>query len=202
MSADDWMGRNEYARHRGVAPNAVWKAANDGRIAEAVKWDDGRIKAINWRLADELWARHTDPEEAAKSGKAIEQPASDSSSQDPVPDTAGDTAPAAAGKDGPKDPHGFYEGRAKRMRFEALDRELDHLERIGELVSAKETEDEVFAIFRQVRDRLQNIPARIGPRLAAESDPLRVDAMLSEEIVQVLDELSHDVDDLATARAA
>src|SRR4051812_32894870 len=68
------MGRNEYARHRGVAPNAVTKAVTDGRIAAAVTMEDGRIKGIDWRLADQLWVRNTDPEQAAKNEKNLGTP--------------------------------------------------------------------------------------------------------------------------------
>jgi hypothetical protein len=67
VSDGELMGRNEYARHQGVAPNAVTKAVRDGRIARAVVWEGGKIKAIRWRLADELWARNTDRAEALKS---------------------------------------------------------------------------------------------------------------------------------------
>jgi hypothetical protein len=64
MSEGELMGRNEYARHRGCAPNAVTKAVASGRIAKAVLWSQhGTIAAIRWRLADELWAANTDREQ-------------------------------------------------------------------------------------------------------------------------------------------
>ena len=68
MSDSELMGRNEYARHRKCSPNAVTKAVRDGRIARAVKWEDGQIKAIKWRLADELWTANTDPARAPVPG--------------------------------------------------------------------------------------------------------------------------------------
>lgn len=61
MSDSELMGRNQYAKHRGCSPSAVTKAVRDGRIARAVTWEDGQIKAIKWRLADKLWADNTDP---------------------------------------------------------------------------------------------------------------------------------------------
>ena len=54
------MGRNEYAKHRGCSPNAILKAVRSGRIAKAVVWDKGKIKAIKVQLADELWRQNTD----------------------------------------------------------------------------------------------------------------------------------------------
>ncbi|MGE0705220.1 MAG: hypothetical protein AB7P22_14920 [Vicinamibacterales bacterium] len=70
------MGRNQYARHRGVSPNAVAKAAKDGRITKAVIWRSGKIESIRWRQADELWAANTDPAQALriKSAKSSGEP--------------------------------------------------------------------------------------------------------------------------------
>lgn len=64
VSDKELMGRNEYARHQGVAPNAVTKAIQSGRIARAVVWVNGRFSSIRWRLADELWKENTDPDQA------------------------------------------------------------------------------------------------------------------------------------------
>lgn len=63
--SDDVMGRNAYARHRGVFPNAVTAAAKD-RIRDACIFEDGRIIGIRWREADALWAKNTDPGAAEK----------------------------------------------------------------------------------------------------------------------------------------
>lgn len=84
MSDNELMGRNEYARHQGVAPNAVLKAVRDGRIARAVVWEKGRIKAIRWRLADELWAANTDHAEALRTRKAP-PPAAPAAVKSPAP---------------------------------------------------------------------------------------------------------------------
>lgn len=61
------MGRNAYARHRGCYPNAVTEAAKH-RIREACLFAGDRLVGVRWRLADELWARNTDPGAAEKTG--------------------------------------------------------------------------------------------------------------------------------------
>lgn len=61
MAELELMGRNQYAKYRGCTPNAVSKAVKDGRITKAVIWEGGQIKAIKWRLADQLWRANTDP---------------------------------------------------------------------------------------------------------------------------------------------
>jgi hypothetical protein len=69
---DELMGRNEYARHRGCAPNAVAKAEEDGRIAAAVERDaEGKFLGIKWRQADELWARNTDLDQAIRGNGGV-----------------------------------------------------------------------------------------------------------------------------------
>ncbi len=67
VSDDEIMGRNEYARHQGVTPNAVAKAIRSGRITSAVQYGKGgRVDGIRWRLADKLWRENTDIAEAVK----------------------------------------------------------------------------------------------------------------------------------------
>jgi hypothetical protein len=89
------MGRNEYARHRGErSPNAVRKAEQSGRIAKAVIRDaSGELIGIDWRLADELWARHTDVDQAERNGKLV------ALARAPATATGAMTGPAAASAD-------------------------------------------------------------------------------------------------------
>lgn len=71
VSRGELMGRNEYARHQGVSPNAVAKAVRSGRIAKAVVWGPrGQVKAIKWRLADELWRSNTDINQALRTRRS------------------------------------------------------------------------------------------------------------------------------------
>lgn len=194
VDAGELMGFNEYARHRGCAANAVTKAEKDGRIAAAVvRSESGEFIGIKWRLADELWARHTDPLEAAKNGKLNLPPApAPIAAPDPeqasLPMTGDDTEaplPASAGSD-----HGYFRARADRERFQAERARLDLMERLGVLVSTQQVRDETFAVFRQLRDNLFLIGPRVSQRFAAETDPLRIEQLLNEQHRAVLNELS------------
>ena len=69
VSSDELMGRNEYAEHQNVSPAAVAKAIKSGRITKAVIWEGGKVKAIKWRLADELWRANTDIDQALRGGR-------------------------------------------------------------------------------------------------------------------------------------
>jgi len=86
-SDQELMGRNEYARHRGVAPHAVSKAIRTGRIARAVVYGPGgKVRAVKWRLADQLWLQNTDPVQSLRSkGLQAARPAG-ATEQPPGPD--------------------------------------------------------------------------------------------------------------------
>ncbi len=84
----------------------------------------------------------------------------------------------------------LYKAKAARELYEAKIAELKYKERAEELVDALEVEQAQFAMARQIRDRLQSIPDRIGAIVAAESDALKVTEILEEEIRRALIELS------------
>jgi len=177
------MGRNEYARHRGCAPNAVKKAEDDGRIAAAVRRTEaGDFVGIDWKLADTLWARNTDPAELVRNGKT---PVSAVAPETQEPDLL--TPPSAVGE---KDGTGYLSARADRERFAAERARLDLLERLGLLVSSAEQYDRLVTAHRRMRDNLMLIAPRVSQRLAAETDPLRIEAILNETIRNHLNELS------------
>jgi hypothetical protein len=219
--AEAMMGRNEYAAHRGCAPNAVSKAEKDGRIAAAVVRDErGGFVGIKWRLADTMWAHNTDPAEAAKNGRVNLVPALGPGETDVGRTAAGTAAPtqAAGGdslglrgsddraappaddpvdppasRDRNEDPHGYLAARADRERFLAERARLDLMERLGVLASTSEVRDETFGKFRQLRDGLFLIAPRVSQRLAGESDPMRIEQMINEQLRTVLNELSRAI---------
>lgn len=182
------MGRNEYARHRGDAPNAVRKAEQSGRIAKAVIRDaDGTFVGIDWRQADELWAHNTDGDQAARAKSA-------------APSSAAGAATAAGADATPadRDPHGLQQARATTAQYQARQAELDYLRSIGALVSTEDLKTVGARRYRALRDRLRAIPDRVSATLAAEREQAQVHATLAKEIDRVLYELS----DEARAEAA
>lgn len=185
----DLMGRNEYARHRGCAPNAVKKAEDDGRIAAAVVRDEqGVFVAIKWQLADQLWAQNTDPAEAARTRPAAIAPVQQEilpSADAPAPGTE-PPAPTST------DQADYLASRAKRENFQAKTAELEYLQAIGELVPAGEAREVAFRRYRTLRDKMLNIPERVASVIAAERDPARVHKLLTDEIKRVLNELSEN----------
>lgn len=182
----EWMSLRAYARHRGVALSAVQKAIESRRVT-AIREDKGRITGINQVLADEQWAKNTDPVEAARNGK-LEAPVAPLQLSAPAgeaPKAPANEAPAATGDQGD-----YLAARAKREGFLAKQAELDYLEQIGKLVSTAEVEREFAEVFSQLKNSVFRIADSKAQILAAEADPARVNRQLTDAFRTVFDELS------------
>jgi hypothetical protein len=176
----------------------VQKAIESTRVT-AVKREGDRLVAIDLVEADKQWLANTDPDQASRTRGITAAP--EGSSPAAGPSTAAEHAPDAPRRDEPaampppgeqgKD-FGYLEARAKREQFQAKQAELDYLEAIGELVPKAELREAASRRYRAIRDKLLNIPDRLAPILAAQTDPARVHTELSKEIKQVLHELSDD----------
>ena len=214
------MGRNEYARHRGCAPNAVSKAIDSGRIKDAVVYKDGRFVGIRWKWADQLWAGNTDPVEAARNGKFYETPpaggaaapaagAMDPAAAESDPDRQRAAAvavaaqqPAGASGDldlqtpSKQDDNATYlAARAQREQFAAKSAQVEYLKTIGKLVSADAVAVEITDLLNQLKVNALRLPERLAQSLAAETDPARVNRILSDALRSVFDECSRQFAD-------
>ena len=77
------------------------------------------------------------------------------------------------------EPMKITEWRAKLL-------ELEYLEKIGELVSKRETREGVRQLFRVTRDRLLAVADRVAPQVAAERDPARAHRLIKGSIEEAL----------------
>lgn len=204
---EEWISLREYSRRREVTLGAVQKAIESRRVTSVRRDDSGRIEAIEYYAATREWNENTDPAQAARSGKILDATGGRAEAMGtiPQPDHA---EPRVAGEqlglqqpqakhevDAPasdKDPHGYYEARAQRERFQAKQAELDYLKAIGDLVSREDMKKVAARRYRAIRDQLLNIPDRISAQLAAERDPARIHAAITSELKRVLHELSDD----------
>lgn len=84
---------------------------------------------------------------------------------------------------------------ARLTRAQADLTELKLRVRSGELVSRQAVEGEWFKITRALRDNYQNLPSRSAGSVAAERDQHRCNEILSAEVHQILEGLTHGVQD-------
>lgn len=75
-------------------------------------------------------------------------------------------------------------------RYKAALKELEFNQKSGELLPADEVKAVAFEIGRSIRDQIMNIPPRLGPILAGESDPNRITKLLNDEFRKALEQLT------------
>lgn len=87
----------------------------------------------------------------------------------------------------------FIESQARREKFKADLTEIEFHRQAGRLILAADVDKEWFRIGRIVRDTLKNLGPRLGAQLAAETDPVKCEQMLDEEIDRALEVLNEQV---------
>ncbi len=165
------MTKSEYARHRGVSAVAVHYAVQEGRISLI----NGKIDAA---VADIQWQRNTRT-------RAPNRPAVDTDVQSTTAGAGSGAEPAAAGDD-------YWVSRARREAAEAHIAEMKRGELEGKLIRADVLRQAWSRKVASVRDALLQIPPRMAPVLAAESDMERVATLLEDELRAALAELSRE----------
>ena len=69
--------------------------------------------------------------------------------------------------------------------------EAEVKEKLGELISVNEVKKVFYAKAKAVRDGVLNVPDRVSALLANTNDPVEIHKILTKELRQVLEELSH-----------
>src|SRR5919108_216758 len=180
------VSRRAYARHRGVAENAVRKAIAAGRIELE---PDGTIDP---EKADQAWARRTDPSQQRpriKESPATSQPAARArepqrpSDTKPVPTAAVEAVRETLREAGEPPTAGgmnYVTARTANEVIKAQERRLRLGKLKGELVDRTKATTTIFALARRERDAWVQWPARVAALIAAE---LSIDAHLMETVL-------------------
>lgn len=87
----------------------------------------------------------------------------------------------------------YMQAKTAREVYEAKNAQLEYEERAGKLIRVDAIRSAWAAKLSTTRDALLQIPARLAPVLAAESDLVRVTELLEAELRQALAELSAEV---------
>ncbi|MGE3624379.1 MAG: hypothetical protein AB7H77_10990 [Bdellovibrionales bacterium] len=167
-----------YARHRGVSHVAVLKAIKAGRIE---KEPDGTIDP---EKADAAWTRNTNQAQQRKAAKPSEQQRNHTDAEAHVGPPIVNSGPS------------FAQSRAIKEAYNARLAKLAYEEKSGALVRADSIKVSWFNVLRVLRDRTLNLPDRLAPMLAAETDPKTVRDMLDEELRKILDDASDAITNL------
>lgn len=161
--------KSEYAKLRGCAASAVTRAIKEGRITTIQV--DGR-ELIEVAVADIQWQSNT-------------RARADSSSA-----TAVAALPSVIVANEVGGPTSYEEARRRRETAEANIAEIKQAEMEGQVIRADAVRAAWAAKITGARDALLQIPSRIAPVLAAETDLVRVTALLEDELRRALSDLS------------
>lgn len=186
---EEWISLRAYARHRGVTLSAVQKAIESRRIT-AIREKGGRVTGVEKNQADQQWAARTDPAEAARSGTFIAPPGP--AGAVPASEPGEKSDPVEPLK--PDDQANFLTARIREAELRGQLLELDKLERLGELLPRAIVRKEFSEIYSQLKIAAFRIPDRKAQALAGETDPVRIHRVLSDELRQVFDEFSRQLD--------
>jgi len=162
----------EYADHRGVTERQVRRYLADEMIPPEALSKKGRFILIDMEKADRIL------DQAVMSSKIVS------------PRTPRPRIMAQVAKKGGTSGLDFTEARTLKERYKAALLRIQLDKETGKLVEAEAVRIAAFNKGRQLRDVLLNIPPRLSPVLAAESDQQKISNILSSEIRAALDELS------------
>lgn len=79
-----------------------------------------------------------------------------------------------------------------REAYQAKLAQLEFQQKSGLMVSKDEVKSGIFTAGRKLRDNLMQIPNRLAPRLAGETDQHVITMLLTEEFKSALEELARD----------
>lgn len=108
-------------------------------------------------------------------------------------EAATDDAPPAPPPDNDDEKIESYQKSAARLQhYKAALAEIEFQIQTGTLVRKDEMDRDVFKFHRAIRDQMMNVPDRVAALLAAETDQVKVHAILTKEIRRVLSSLADE----------
>lgn len=151
--------------------------------------EDGQKILVNLVEYNRAIGEHTDPAQALRNAgldiDGVSAPAASAPASQPKPD-ADDASPVKS--------RGYLLHKETSAAYQAENDRLDLEERLLRFVDKKDAEHRTFNIFRQLRDRLLQVPAICAPRVAHLDDERAVKAVIDEELRKVLAALAAKLD--------
>lgn len=167
-----------YARHRGVSPQAVWRAIHAQRITTVVV--NGK-QLIDPEVADIQWQANTRPTHSALAAAlpVCLPPASD-------PPRPPSSAEAQL--------YDIQAARAKREHHEANLADLRERKAAGALLERTRVEKAAAAVAAVVKGGLEQLPGKLAVPLAAETDVAQVRVLLNAAFAETLANMADALD--------
>ncbi len=164
----------EYCRRRSWAPSYGHRQKQLGRL---VMVQEGGKTMVDFEASDILLASSADPAKGHMAQVNERQRAQHRG-------TPLGRVPVASGN------ATYMQAKAMRESAEAQMAGLKLAERRGDLIRVDAVRSALATCFSSVRDRLLQIPARLSSVIAAESDPVKIRAMLEDELCASLAQLT------------
>lgn len=172
----------EYARRRGVDPTTVRDAIRAGRITLI----DGKVDPA---VADIQWQRNT--RARVHPGKPPGAMLADGPAAPPSSSPAGGSADGLGEGD-------YWVSRARREAAEASIAENNLAKQNKALISTEAIRSALAGVISSTRDSLLQLPARLAPVLAAETDAAKVHDLIEAELHQALAQLTSSPERITT----
>lgn len=177
------MRATEYAAHRGVTKGAVsnWKKA--GHLVWGEDPNRPGSQLIEVEKTDAFLDRVVDPTRGRPRAGERDEP-------------SGETGPAA-----PARMSAIEQARLDDMHERTLRRRLDNQVLVGSLVPVSEYERRAGEMGALVRQRTTGIIRQLAERLAAETDPRQITALLTAQFDELFDHIASEIEAAATVEA-
>ena len=170
----------EFSRMIGISSRKVYAAANKGKFT--FKMSNG-AKVVDPKKAEKEW-------KANKSETALKK---NPSGKKKVKGAKVVIVKKEKEKkeEGPPTYEGLTTADAERKEkvFKAKISELRYLEQAGSLVEIDKVEKKAFELARRTRDAVMSIPAKMSHELAVETNPHKLEIMLTKALQKTLQKL-------------
>jgi hypothetical protein len=164
---------SDYARHIGASPAYVNKLKQQGRLV--IQQENGR-DLVNFEMSDRLVRNTTD---MGRAGNGRNATGKEESSRPVAPLAENEKIDAT-----------YRKAKAHGQAFAAKIEELKYKELAGELIRLDAVRAAMASKITATRDALLQIPARLAPLLAVETDVDRVIELLEDELRVALAQIS------------
>lgn len=198
---DSAPSQAEIGRALGLSPAAITKLKKQGMpvgsVAEAQAWREARQNVAQRKPSPVASAPVRKPWRPWNEGRE--------DVQDPSPRVTVGGVPVFGGHglDVPEDPEEDRDrARTRREIAEANMAEMEEARLRRELIRVAAVQAQLATDYATTRDAMLQIPARMGPLLAAESDPAVVQTLLHAEIHEALQQLAGAADRVTSIEGA